>query len=592
MRTFKHCGKNLPSLVKRGYRLLAMLLVLTSIPAQGFCTKPEDQNSDYAFYNKNGKIYYVNTKDPKKLKETPLISGEKQLPEKNASERPGNDVVLVPGKQAAVFFEDLNSSHDNALYYKSLNKKETALLIDDKVNDYIVSKDGKHLLYTKGEAHSLFLWDFDSKQGNALGENVRHYEFSKEGASLIFIQKDALYAKSRGKKAEKVAQDVDHIHYFNEDATDFLYSKAETLYSNKKGREEKISDNAFILKIFDSGRGYFISKSKDLSFKDIIDVDVPAEGAKKDIFSYGNAPEEILRWWTVHSLWYFDGTTATKVSDRYFWWQSGIMPEIYTSFYIAEDKEEIIFEEIDLDKIKKIPLSQIKDLDDFHNKAERIEGEFGFVVANRDKVRELPLKAKDIQEGSTFLSSDGTKLWSLRNFDSQRRLADLYLLTVKEEGISEPKLIASKVLSDSPMVLGNSGSLRFPKESGEAELYFKLNNSKTKDVVLNGKSIDHVSHVGSSGHIYDNATQSLLYFTNEKGSKSTLKLYRDKKARTVAKDVAEAHFIKNGRPIYLVEQSKKKGDGRTNYKLYLYDGNKSILISKDVENLYPTSIRY
>lgn len=97
-----------------------------------------------------------------------------------------------------------------------------------------------------------------------------------------------------------------------------------------------------------------------------------------------------------------------------------------------------------------------RDLDDFHNKAERIEGEFGF-VANRDKVRELPLKAKDIQEGSTFLSSDGTKLWSLRNFDSQRRLADLYLLTVKEEGISEPKLIASK-----GPVRQSDGSGQFP----------------------------------------------------------------------------------------------------------------------------------
>ncbi|MDO4793844.1 MAG: hypothetical protein Q3993_06640 [Filifactor alocis] len=592
MRIFKNCGKDLPSFAKKGSRLLAILLVLTSIPAQGFCTKAQDQNSDYAFYNKNGKIFYVNTKDPKNLKETPLTSGEKQLPDKNASERPQNDVVLVPGKQAAVFFEDLNSSHDNALYYKVLDKKESALLIDDKVNDYIVSKDGKELLYSKGESHSLFLWSFDSKQKEALGEDVYHYEFSKEGRSLIFTQKDALYAKSRGKKAEKIAQNVDHIHYFNEDASDFLYSKEETLYSNKKGKEEKISDDTIVLRIFDSGRGYFISKSKDLSFKDIIDIDVPAEGAKKDIFSYGNGPEDIFRWWTVHSLWYFDGTSATKVSDRYFWWQSGIMPEIYTSFYIAEDKEEIIFEEIDLDKIKKIPLSQIKDLDDFHNKAEHIEGEFRFVVANKDKVRELPLKAKDIQEGSTFLSSDGTKLWSLRNFDSQRRLADLYLLTIKEGEIGESKLIASKVLSDSPILPGTSRPFYFPANSGEAVLYFKVNNNKTKDVVLNGKSIDRISSIAPSGHTYDEATQSLLYFTDEKGNTSTLKLYRDKKARTLAKNVAEAHFIKNGKPIYLAEQGSKKGDGKAYYKLYLYDTNKSVLISKDVENLYPASIRY
>lgn len=516
------------------------------------------------FYTKNNQTYYIDPESREESKEVQLT--RHTCDSKNIKDcMPASGDASFTKKNRTVFFLDnTDNNFKGELRYKSLDSSGENGLIDEQVSVYQISEDENHILYLKGEENGLYLYDVSSKKIKKLCDGAWQYGFSKDGKHFFFENKNVLYVSDYKKEPQKIADHVDHVVQFNEDMSRFIYSKRGSLYLYESGREEKISDVASVITFYEDGSGYYLTDERNLSWQDLFYDDVPKDPSKNEIRQAFQ--EESYSWWTVHSLWYFDGKHSKKISNNYFWWKQSINPDIRFSNLSSKDRPQLIFREFDVDNFQKLPISKFKSKDAMWDKSVKIQDEFDLHVAFAGKVQKVP----DSSHHGLILHPSGNSLYFLKHVDKNLNYGDMYRVDLSKQEVGKTGLFL-KQTSYSYNEFFDDGNY----------IHYKTKDSQTGDIFLNGKLIE--KNVNAFFNEYDSERKTVYYYTNRNSSKqmATLKRYKEGKTNKISDKVSLFHIMDNGKVLYLknFDNVKNRGD------LYLYDGIKSTLLSKNVSSI-------
>lgn len=554
--------KSTGSFISKKKIQLTTLLISTLFLSFISCNTVEAQEP--ICYTKNNNIYYIDFENKENLKEIQLT--HQTCDSKNIKDciPTSGEVSFTKKKRSLFFLDNTDNNFKGELRYKPLDGSGKEGLIDEQVLAYQISEDEEHILYLKGEENGLYLYDVSSKKIKKLCDGAWQYGFSKDGKHFFFENKNVLYVSDYKKEPQKISDHVDHVVQFNEDMSRFIYSKRGCLYLYEGGREEKISDAARVITFYEDGSGYYLTDERNLSWRDLFYDDVPKDPSKNEIRQAFQ--EELYSWWTVHSLWYFDGKHSKKISDNYFWWKQSINSDIRFSALSSKDRPQLVFREFDIDNFQKLPISKFKSKDAIWDKSVKIQDEFDLHVAFADKVQ----KVQNSSHHGWILHPSGNSLYFLKNVDKNLHYGDMYRVDLSNREVGKTSLFL-KQTSYAYNEFFDDGNY----------IHYKTKNSQTGDIFLNKKLIE--KNVNAFFSEYDSERKTVYYYTNRNSSKqmATLKRYKEGKTDKISDKVSLFHIMDDGKVLYLKNFDNRKNRG----DLYLYDGTKSTLLSKNVSSI-------
>lgn len=556
---------------KQIYLITALAVVMTMSILTVSCNKKdvqEEATSDYVFYVQNNEIQYADLEkidaiQPKQLTEKLLKSEESDIYGFN------KDVDLIL-KNHAVIYPDHSDQGQTRFFYKFFDKEnEQPQMIDYHVQNYLLSEDKENMLYVQEDRYSLYQWDFVSGKKEKLTEYVGEYYFSKDGKKICFTDEHGdLYIKAKNKEAQKIAENVHYIDYFNEDFTKFVYGKDGNLYLYHAGKEEKIADDIITLGFFENGEGYYLTDRKMVPWEELIEDDVASNSPKKEYVKALNEEGAYEYGWSVNTLWYFDGEKSHKLTDRYLWFLQSIMPDVAMSGWLPQDRAQIFFREHDAKSFQKIKLSQLQDEYELLDKIfEEYQRSAAFFVAIKDRVMSIP----GVVAENVSIDPTGSKLYFFKNPDESDLKGDLYKIELSEDAVSEPIFVADNVSLTRKNVLSDG-----------TEIYFKFKDEFVGDLYINGKKTDE--DVDMYRLDYDEKTKTLMYFTNwNRGiDHGDLKTCVNGENKFIANNVYDAYFTDSGKVLYL---TNTEVDREENNKLFVYNGEKSERIAQNIQQM-------
>lgn len=568
-------------------------------------------SSDYALYIKEGEIYYTNFSKNGPIEVTSRLDSNNVLSDYSDMEYGSDLKVILCDDGKTLFYPDRWDRGEFSLYYRNIKKpSEEPTRIDTGITTYSVTDKGDQVFYLKGG----ILYKNDKKDNKEkIANDVLNFTINDDGSKVAYQDEDfGLYIWDGGQK-EQIASDIDYVTKYGDNLSAIYYFKENAIYKYTSSGSEKLISNAeSLVHIYDTGEIYYITAEEEvLKLVDYInddklasdaamitperptspnrpysyryDTDAEYEAAQAqyeiDYAAYQAAYEQyqtdtqeyrnkqtrdnlrnslksetINR--TVYSLYYFDGSDSTLVSDA--------VSNAYGHSY-AYDKPVVAVRLNEQEEINKVRLSDISSVSEASSRvSEALEtaSEYHIVVGtNISSVGQENIS-------NFFFAEDGSKIYFVADLDSNYRSGDLYQITNNNGQVGSPSLYDTDVVNYSIGIMndGNAYYIKDINDRDEGELY------------VNKKSIAFdVSRYSIS---YNDDLNALFYYTdyNTERGDGTLTMYKNNTSTAISDDVYDYSVINGDDILYLYDYSSRSRGG----SLYLYSGKTAEKIDDDV----------
>lgn len=456
--------------------------------------------------------------------------------------------VTEDGK--TMFYLDKLSGDSGTLYYRSLtNMKSEATKIAADVYKYTVSKDGKLVIYKKGDT----LYQYNMKEETKIGKDVSFYYASPDCKIVYYKNQDGAWYSVKNGDSEKIASDIT-VERISEDYSTIYYSSDEKVYKKVIGKEKEklVSGVDYVYSIADDGTFYF-TKSAEVNMADFF----VADGGE-----YDYVLEYIADWGALDfsELYYYDGKNDVKLSECCEIVGGGIYEDnnvrAYTSFNSGAQGS------ISTTRLYENYMENYSYLYDAASAmiTETMEEDSSFCVAVNGTVTAL-----ELQDVSRIrISDDGKTLGFLCDVDDSE--GDLYKATVSKNKVKTPAIVDDGVYSY---------ELGF---AGDWLVYYKDVKDDEGDLYADGKLVD--SDVSDDGWNYLAESKQLFYMTDYNSSRDygVLKSWNGKSAVEIYDEAYSIIPLENGDVLVAYDYSSSK----STCSLSVWNGKKLTEIAEDV----------
>lgn len=523
---------------------------------------------------------------------------------------------------------------EDEVYFTNLNGKAGNMITKKDLEDYTISKDGKKLFFIDGKGDLYYVNTPGKKEATKLDSKVSDFMVSENGKIVIYEKNGDLY-KHNLKKEEKIAKDV-NIQALSPDGKIIYYRNDDgDLICWKNGKEEEIDDDVYILYTSEDGKTIVYTDGEDLFTKKVgkkakeVATDIAgASNLNKDGgFYFWTYPEADMEDYFddddvsgemnfLSTLYYFNGSKAKKIADNVY------VDTDYTATNASFNRTMIMYYQFGKVAEGELDYDELMDLmeDDMDYEEAMIElltevsGKCNRYIGINGKAGKCKIEDEIYK---LYLSSNGKTMYALVDVDDGEG-------TLMKASVSGNKVKSFKEVDTDVAVNGVKGFLYTYANFGLSEIpdanfsdlfvYFKDVKNGEGELCINGKSA--AEDVYTNGVVYNPGKKTVMFYVDYKDGEGTLCMHNGKKlteiaedvsgytvhrsgdvafrsdykdgeytlnlytgkVKVVAEDVSRYVFTADGDIMYLTEMKNGEGD------LYLYTG-KAKLIDEDVTSI-------
>lgn len=468
---------------------ITILLVLSSTGTI-ILTGPSQAALQNLFYIKDGSIYH-----------TPLDKIDlKEITPDTFNYNVNRNILYFQVSEDGrhLFYSDhIDMTQDSVCadvyHYDLTNLGGEKLLIDSKVNNYVINQDGSKVYYVKDKA----LYVSDLSESHPIASDVYQFFINKAGDRVVYVTLSGdLVLYTGAKEPRKIDQNA-VIHYASDDLNTIYYYNGNLFNILKNGKELQVIDTDIyaVLHLYEDGSLYYL-KAIDHTFK-------------------------------VYCLYYYSNGRSTPISDRCtnVWRNedkkerlalhldfSGTKPLRYDSYYCGNDRPLLVYSERKADK-----------------------GSDEVYVCGGSKV--LGKLADETLDRCEY-DAKNNRLFFTYGRDTSY-VNDLYIATLSDTAVSDVRIYAEEVYIADHLL------------QGESVIYFQNEEAFIGDLYINQEKVDRYVNVLQVR--WEEATASFLYECDPPGKASTLKLYRDGIITEITENVYWYQQFADGRIAYSVD---------------------------------------
>ena len=539
--------------------VLVIILIASLVGGSGGGSKNSSSKANYALYIKDGEISYTKFSKDGSMEITSRLDNDNSFSDsglRSLAGRLGPYVVLCSDGKTMFYPDRYESDGSYSLYYRNISKTgEEPTRVDTGITRYYVTDKGDQVFYLKDGA----LYQNNLKDKTKIVSDASNFAVSADAKKVLYRNEDGnLYIWTGSAEKEKIASGTDSIEKYNDDLSVIYYMKEDSFYKYEKGENQKIASDVYsLIYVYDSGEAYYVkSDDEEIKLMDYVTDDMPDDDYRANSLRDYLKNEKINR--SVYTLYYYDGSDSTKVSDTL----------AATSAYPATERAVIAVAVYDQSEVGKIRLSEIEysyEVWDKINDALYTDREYNIVVG-------ADMSSFDQNEICGIgVSEDGSIVAFLDDASSDGDEADLYLISVKGDEAGKPTLYDTDVSTVGCGFL-SGGSLYYFKDmkDGEGELY------------IDKTSVDFDVHYAGVNSSYYKDSKLLFYYVDYDTDKGgTLKMYKGGSSTKIADDVKDFVIVNGDDILYLYDFSTKHYTGT----LYLHDGKSASKIDDDISGI-------
>lgn len=590
----------------------AVALVLVLVIVLGAVLGGGAKYPSYALYVKDGELWY----NPDSSVKPWLVSEDPA----------GSKVSATENGKRLFFMED-----DNVLCYRDVASKKDAVELDDDVEGFFATADGKFVFYVKDGD----LYRHNLKERVKVASDVDNLEMTEDGKTLLFASDENLYIKKGNKDKEKVMslEETDLVAVTKTLDT-IWFVKDETLYKQKIGKEKQklASDVDEVIRVYDSGEMFFtkLGEEKTIALSTYVEDDMkaadaaatePVQPTRPTYPEYPDYPDYPYSWdydsdaayqaaMNAYNTEYQRLQSEYEAAKQKYNTDLAKYNEDMNAYYEAQNAYRDVDKRNDLrEDLKEENFEYTtKSLVYFDGKKETVLTEdytsYGDYAADKavlvygarvvDSSKKIKISevsyaydvrsfAQDNVSSAWYVAVEGKtselKAEEPSYFNLTADGATLYFLDNIDEEKNTAELfeaaIGSAVKEPKKLDKGvDAGSLSIEEDK---PVYTKDKKDEHYDLYWDGKKIDSDVY----RHGYYEARGGFVYRTDYKDGEFTLKTSNGKKAVKVADDVYTYTVLPNGNVTYLQDYNTGKSEG----DLYLLKGSKSVKVDEDVSTL-------
>lgn len=559
--------------------------------------------ADYAFYVKDGELFFADLSDPEPWQITSRLAESGADNEELAyAVYAGNVSVSRDGK--TIFYPERIDfeAGECSLYCRRADRPgEEPVRIDTGVEEYVVKGEGMFVVYRKNDV----LYYYDVKKEEKTKIDDVYYDYSWEGGDLIsedgkvwYLNKEGMmYCWYQGKK-EKIESDYIDLSYISENQDWILYRKDGNLYRKEYGKDrQRIASDVYRFAAYETGEIYYFKEEGAFTLMDFVRDDMGTRVENP------NAPREWLSEQEVakkYSLYYYDGEKETKIQEGLLAGYGG--GETYPALALALGDDS---------GVERMKLSEIQNAGVFYNEvSEALNDPEGIVyyIVLKDKATEI---GKGFRVSRFLFDADGEAAYFIDEEEDTRQ-GDLYRVEIAGGKVQKPEVFDQDVMRYNLYINGQGQAVYFKdydEERGRGDLYI---DGKLVDYEVNavryvpdleksfyfvdnmlkacaGDEPEEIGEVAEERRSYDilaDGSVVCFYDYNSEYGGGDLGLYREGKLEEIDQDVYT--YQKTGDAVlYLRDYSRNyyRGD------LYLYRDGESEKLDEDVVNMFIYSVR-
>lgn len=543
--------------------------------------------------------------------------------------------VFFPDKMTEANIDYPNGEiYGYSLYCRNMSKPENdSVKIDSDVWDYIITGDGRYVLYNKGGNSVLYQYDTvnDVKDKVDAGVSMYYLTLSSDEKGFLYFKKDGMYSelyiKNFDGEKEKIDNDVSSCEICSDSLNELYYVKNDSLYRKTAGADkEKIASNVKKILGVTADNGIYYTKSNsseggclldyvddngwfdDLSLSEPVKPEYPQRAdyddydeytlalntyyfdfdqykikyeeylSNKKLNAYKNALKEHPAMIDTDSLYYYDGKDEKIVSNTY-----------YTDYKISNKSAQnpiIIFSSIDSTEVKKVTLPAVildnpehTDVDSdviqkiYYDYLDNVHKGLKNFLTVGDKATELFELEGDLSGQTIYYS--GLRIDNegrniyIIDIAKAEEPGGMYKISI-EDGKPKKEEIYDNDIGTSLLYISSNNNLIYFKDYDERKWQ--------GDLYMDLKRMDY--DVYCLNLTYDNIRNKVYYFSDTSSSpfNGTLKVSDGTDKIKIADDVSQYSVLLNGNVMYLKDYNEKHDV----YDMYLYKDGESVKIAEDI----------
>ncbi len=480
------------------------------------------------------------------------------------------------------------------LYHRAIDKNEADIAIDTGVSDYMVSKDGNHMMYTKSVGEKTELYLFDGTQSFLADDNIyadaATYAISKAGDYIMYCKKAAdgstleLYARAVQQEAEPILLEEHTAIAMMSAQTNKIYFAGEiqpeagaevspnprfAAYEYTFGKDPvQLMEGVTYLEVMPNGKDVLLmgESKENVLYADLITDDL----AEKDAaIQEGDEGYEGKKMRDEIRTMMTNGEGIHPVLQVAYIYSNGKLNEVATDVIsataIKHDRAYAVCYQAE--QPEKMPISLLESTDAIEY------GYYSSLYYGMPKVSLVNatggswrLEGEAVQPKNLFLSDDATMVGY---YDMDMATGSLSLCVAKVGG---EVLLREK----------NIETAAFLHKSHDLVYYKDYINGMGTMCIWDGKDTQEIEKVGGLHIAPDQATVYYLKNMNNAMGQGDLYVWQDGVSTQLDTGVNNTQYKYNGNLTYIKNYDFNQSLG----DLYYYNGKESIQLDTDVTAIY------
>lgn len=469
-----------------------------------------------------------------------------------------------------LFYPDNFSDDSFTLYYRDINKKDSAEKIDSELSYYLLYQNDSLLVYKKQDK-SVYLSDLKDK--TKVDANVQSFQVSDQGKKMVYLTEDGnLYVRGIGlnDEKEKISGSVEGFD-MNKAASKIYFITDKTLYLKEDGQEKKkISSDVDSIVSFDESGNVFFSKDnkKTVTLSDYVNDDMAQSDSavtmpnqssyttfsvfygyvyqNVDWDSYNKAMDlyyakesrdtlrENLSKTTVDlessSLYLYNGSSTSLVADN-----------VAGTTCYSFDLPAVVYTKYSNSTVAKMDISKVKSVNDVQtavqNSHKKEDSVYLSVNGKETEVNQTKAEEFDIIGGSLYYIDS----------PAADKSGTLMKISLKDNKAGTPEKIDTGVFQ-----------IGYYVDDAKGIVYEKNLSNKTYDVYRSKEKV--ATNVSESYYDDENDTFYLMTGLSASSNLATLEKWNGGKTEKIADDVYNFYVRKDGSVAFLSNYKNNLGD--------------------------------
>ena len=240
------------------------------------------------------------------------------------------------------------NADDELMRIDTKNKKSEPLEIDDEIESYSISLDGRKCFYLKKEN----LYCFNGKTSEKIARNVYSYITDLDGKSLLYFDEDdTLYQLTVGKEPVRLQKQVEQIINVDLKTSTVYYARNGKIYSVDPSSKEPVellgnTKDMTSLAVLDDGTLlYTKNEMTEIAYSTITENDITLTDIKDPVSTADLTKQYSETYSYEQCLTLFDEWYASLSEDDKSYYDGRIEYYLNSSWYDYVTREDVIFDQ-------------------------------------------------------------------------------------------------------------------------------------------------------------------------------------------------------------------------------------------------------